>query len=213
LFTGIVQGLCPVTAVTDESNLRRLRVDLGAMAEGLDTGASVAINGTCLTVTGVPDGGQVAFDIIHESLGQTNLGKVAVGDRVNVERSFRVGDEVGGHILSGHIAGQAELVRVEQDRNRRDLTFRVPADWMKYLTLKGYVALDGASLTIARLDAARREITVCLIPETIARTTLGSIELGDRVNLEVDQQTQTIVATVEQLLADPEWRSRLLPSA
>jgi len=185
---------------------------MAELAEGLETGASVAVNGTCLTVTAVSADGHVDFDIIRESLTQTNLGTLAVGDRVNVERSFRVGDEVGGHILSGHIAGRAELAHVEAADNRRDLTFRVPAAWMKYLTLKGYVALDGASLTIARLDPERCEITVCLIPETIARTTLGTLETGDSVNLEVDQQTQTIVATVEQLLADPEWRARLTPS-
>jgi riboflavin synthase len=128
---------------------------------------------------------------------------------VNVERSFRVGDEVGGHILSGHVSGVVELCEVDVAPNQRNLRFAAPAALMKYLLHKGFAALDGASLTIAAVDRVRNRIDVCLIPETIARTTLGTIEPGDRVNLEVDAQTQAIVDTVERVLADPEWRSRL----
>ncbi len=200
MFTGIVQSLCEISAVADEPGLRRLTVTLGTLAAGLEQGASVAVNGTCLTVTGC-DGPDVTFDVIRQTLETTNLGTLAVGSRVNVERSFRVGDEVGGHLLSGHVSGTAEVVRVEEAPNERNVYLRAPEPLMKYLSLKGFVAVDGASLTIARLDRAVREIGVCLIPETIARTTLGTVKAGDQVNLEVDAQTQTIVDTVERLMA------------
>jgi riboflavin synthase len=201
VFTGIVQGLCRVAAVTDEPGLRRLTVELQELGGGLALGASVAINGTCLTVTRA-SAGSVCFDVIRETLETTNLGLLEPGSVVNVERSFRVGDEIGGHVLSGHVSGMATVMRAEEGSNERNLFLRVPPGLMKYLSLKGFVALDGASLTIARLDATAHEIGVCLIPETIARTTLGTAKVGDRVNLEVDAQTRTIVETVERLLAE-----------
>jgi riboflavin synthase len=202
MFTGIVQGYCEVVDVHDEPSLRRLSVRLGeSLTAGLDTGASVAVNGVCLTATTV-DGDRARFDVIRETLELTNLGDVTAGSRVNVERSFRVGDEVGGHILSGHVSGVAELARVEEAENERNLYFQVPPELVKFLSYKGFVALDGASLTIAQVDKAAAEIGVCLIPETIRRTTLGELKAGGRVNLEVDPQTQTIVETVERVLAE-----------
>jgi len=183
-------------------------VELGELASGLDLGSIVAINGTCLTVTAI-DQGDVSFDVIHETLSLTNLGALGAGDLVNIERSFRVGDEVGGHILSGHVAGVVVLDEVVSSINERNLHFSAPVGIMKYLMHKGFVALDGASLTIASVDRVRNRIVVCLIPETIARTTLGQIDCGARVNVEVDAQTQAIVDTVERVLADPDWRGRL----
>lgn len=208
MFTGIVQGLCPVTGVDDEAGLRRIEIELGDLARGIETGASVAINGTCLTVTSATKG-VVSFDVIRETLDNTNLGDLACGSLVNVERSFRVGDEIGGHILSGHVIGKVRVAAVEEDRNERNVRFDVGAEWMKYLPHKGFVALDGASLTIARVDETASQITVCLIPETIARTTLGSAGPGSWINLEIDAQTQAVVDTVERLLSSPEWESRL----
>ncbi|MEQ8861419.1 MAG: riboflavin synthase subunit alpha [Pseudomonadales bacterium] len=203
MFTGIVQGLCKVNSIDDQPRLKRLTLELGELCEGLANGASVAVNGVCLTVTAAdPTAGTARFDIIRESLDLTNLGDLRVGARVNVERSFRVGDEIGGHVLSGHVSGVATVVRIEEATNERNLFFRVPAALMKYLSYKGFVSLDGASLTLAHVDAASGEIGVCLIPETIERTTLGRIETGGRVNLEVDAQTQTIVETVERVLAE-----------
>ena len=212
MFTGIVQGLCPVNRVVDEPSIRRLTVDLGELAEGLQLGASVAVNGTCLTVTRIADS-HVSFDVIRESLDQTNLGDLSEGARVNVERSFRVGDEIGGHILSGHVSGKARVTAIDQAENERNVHFGVPDALMKYLHHKGFVALDGASLTIARVDAKASSISVCLIPETIARTTLGKVEIGDWVNLEVDAQTQAVVETVERVLGSPEWLARLSPAS
>lgn len=136
----------------------------------------------------------------------TNLGKLKGGSRVNVERSLRVGDEVGGHLLSGHVAATVPVVEDLVEPGYRRLTVQVPAFWMRYLGLKGFVALNGASLTVAALDREARTISVSLIPETLARTTFGEIRTGDGLNLEVDPQTQAIVDTVRSMLPD------LLPS-
>jgi len=208
MFTGIVQGLCEITALEDTANLRRLLVDVGPLAGNAALGASVAVNGTCLTVTEVR-GGVLGFDVIRETLQLTNLADVTLGALVNVERSYRVGDEVGGHILSGHVIGTARVQRIETAENLREVYFDVDPGWLKYLPYKGFVALDGASLTIASVDPEQSVISVSLIPETIARTTLGRCEVGYRVNLEVDSQTQAVVDTVERLLASPDWRERL----
>ena len=172
------------------------------------TGASVLINGTCLTVTEV-NGQSASFDVIKETLSTTNLGDLGVGDRVNLERSFKFADEVGGHILSGHISGQVLTLKIEEGENERTIRFSVPQQWMKYLLHKGFVALDGASLTIASVDHEAATISVSLIPETINRTTLGMIEKGARVNLEVDSQTQAVVDTVERMMRSPEWQKHL----
>jgi riboflavin synthase len=205
MFTGIVQGLCRVASVVDEPGLRRLRIDLGELALGLETGASVAVNGTCLTATQI-DAGRAGFDLIRESADRSNLGAIRVGDQVNIERSLKFGDEIGGHVLSGHVADTVTVERIDVGANERTMWFDVAPQWLPYLFHKGFVALDGASLTIARVDRAHARIAVSLIPETIARTTLGRIKVGDRVNLEIDAQTQAIVSTVERLMRDPEFR-------
>ena len=195
----MVQELCEVASVADQPGRRRLCVQIGDLTEGLALGASVAINGVCLTATEV-EAGSACFDVVRETLEHTNLGALQQGSRVNVERSFRVGDEIGGHILSGHIVGTTTVDAIEEGQNERNLWFRVEADWLRFLHHKGFAALDGASLTIAQVDAQAQRIKVSLIPETIARTTLGSVAQGDRVNLEIDPQTRAIVETVERVL-------------
>lgn len=209
MYTGIVQGQCEVLSVEVVDGVGTLVVDLGALAEGLELGASVSINGVCLTVTGV-EGAEVVFNVIGETFASSNLGSVAAGDRVNVERSLKFGDELGGHILSGHIADTVTVAEIEADGANRTMWFDVAPPHMRYLLWKGWVALDGASLTVSRVDRGANRIAVSLIPETLARTTLGRVTVGDRVNLEIDAQTQAIVTTVEDLLSDPEMRSQLL---
>jgi riboflavin synthase len=208
MFTGIVQGLCRVAAVTDEPGLRRLQLHLDDLASGLQLGASVAVNGTCLTATFV-ENGRVGFDVIRESIARSNLGGLKVGDLVNVERSLKLGDEIGGHVLSGHVADVVTVAQIDTGPRERTVWFDVPREWLAFLFHKGFVALDGASLTIAAIERERGRISVSLIPETIERTTLGRMMVGDRVNLEIDAQTQTIVSTVERLLNDPDWRRQL----
>ena len=201
MFTGIVQGVCPVVSCETHAGIARVAVDLDDLARGLELGASIAINGACVTVTEI-DGSLVGFDLIKETIELSNLGELVAGTTVNVERSFRVGDEVGGHILSGHVAGVAVVTQIKSDHGHRLVTMAIQLEWMAYLMLKGFVALDGASLTIAEVDRAAATIAVSLIPETLARTTFGRLEVGDRINLEVDSRTQVIVDTVREVLKD-----------
>ncbi len=201
MFTGIVQGVCNVVSSETGAGITRVAVDLGGLVAGLELGASIAVNGACVTTTEI-DGSLVGFDLIKETVELSNLGELAPGTTVNVERSFRVGDEVGGHILSGHIAGVAVVSDIASDGGHRLVTVVVPREWMAYLLLKGFVALNGVSLTIADVDRSAAAIVVSLIPETLARTTFNRLEVGDRINLEVDSQTQAIVDTVRAALQD-----------
>lgn len=200
MFTGIVKGLGTVVSGEVTPGLARFTVELpGGYGGGLERGASVAIDGTCLTATDIV-GDRVTFDVMRETLEKTTLGTLAVDSRVNVERSYRVGDEVGGHIVSGHVTGVAEIVSVETPENNRVVTFRVPTEWMKYILPKGFVGLDGCSLTVVDVDKAAGTFSVWLIPETLALTTFGFKKPGDRVNVEIDSKTQAIVDTVESYL-------------
>lgn len=214
MFTGIVQELAEVVGASRDGGITRLRLALSpARREGLQTGASVAINGVCLTVADLgesaADFGAVGFDVIAETLARTNLAALENGDRVNVERSATFADEIGGHRVSGHVATTARVIRVEEAGRNRVVRFAVEPEWMRLLFHKGFVALDGASLTISALDRPSGWFEVSLIPETLARTTFGFRDVGDRVNLEVDAQTQAVVETVERLLADPDFNRGL----
>ena len=201
MFTGIVQGRCRVTEARRNGALTTISVDLDRLAENLRSGASVALNGVCATV--VRACGTVAtFDLVEETTSVTNLGDVNAGDLVNVERSYKVGDEVGGHVLSGHIACTVPVTRMETAEGRASASVSVPRTWCNYLTHKGFIALDGASLTIADLDRDGGEATVKLIPETLVRAGFEDRKVGDRLNLEVDFRTQAVVDTVREMLRD-----------
>lgn len=211
MFTGIVQNQCQVVQIDDAHGIRRLTVDLGRSAQGLRAGASVANNGVCLTASSI-EGSAVRFDVIGETSELTNLSSLVVGDRVNIERSLRFGDELGGHLVSGHVSGAVTVREVIAEGDNRTMWFQVDPKLMPFLFWKGFVALDGASLTISRIDRGNHRIAVSLIPETLQRTTLGRVMAGDRVNLELDSQTQTTVHTVRELLRDPELRRQILES-
>ncbi len=199
MFTGIVQGTAEVVEIIEKSDFRTHKVRLpDKLLDGLEPGASVAHNGCCLTVTGIEDD-RVSFDLMQETLRVTNLGEVNAGDRVNVERAARFGDEIGGHQMSGHILCTAAVVNVVATKNNHQIRFRLPDEWEKYLFTKGYIGIDGISLTIGEVSG--NEFEVNLIPETLARTNIGSRKPGDRINIEADPQTQAIVDTVERVLA------------
>ncbi|MFW5386920.1 riboflavin synthase subunit alpha [Yersinia sp. 2542 StPb PI] len=203
MFTGIVQGTAPVVAIEEKSNFRTHVVDMPAeMLPELALGASVAHNGCCLTVTAV-EGNRVSFDLMKETLRITNLGDIKVGDSVNLERAAKFSDEIGGHLMSGHIICTAEITKIYTSENNRQIWFRMPSfDLMKYVLHKGFIGIDGISLTIGEVE--RNRFCVHLIPETLSRTTLGKKRLGHRVNIEIDPQTQAVVDTVERVLAQRE---------
>ena len=199
MFTGILQGVAHVSTVEDLSGLRRMRLAFApGFMQGLEVGASVAVDGVCLTVTAL-HGDAADFDAMQQTLGLTTLGTLAPRMRVNVERAARDGAEIGGHPLSGHVDFKASLASLRAPDNNRVLRIAVPAPWMRYVFAKGYIAVNGASLTVAE---AMREadgsgwFEVWLIPETLRMTTFANKLEGDALNVEIDRATQVIVDTV-----------------
>ncbi|MGE9552160.1 riboflavin synthase subunit alpha [Erwinia amylovora] len=203
MFTGIVQGTAEVLAIEEKPNFRTHIVRLPAeMLPGLELGASVSHNGCCLTVTEVK-GDKVSFDLVKETLRITNLGDLQPGDKINVERAAKFSDEIGGHLMSGHIMTTAEISKILTSENNREIWFKPrDSEQMKFILHKGFIGIDGISLTVGEVTKTR--FCVHLIPETLARTTLGNKRLGDRVNIEIDPHTQAIVETVERVLAQRE---------
>ena len=198
MFTGIVQGTAELIRINQKSDFRTHTLRMPEkLSDGLEPGASVAHNGCCLTVVRVAED-QVSFDLVQETLEKTNLGDLSVGELVNVERAARFGDEIGGHQMSGHIIDTAVVIEVNKSENNCQIWFQVDEHLMKYIFTKGYIGIDGISLTIG--DVAHCRFNVNLIPETLSRTNIGGRSLGDRVNIEIDPQTQAIVETVERLL-------------
>jgi len=202
MFTGIIKGMFPVVEVIDKPGLKTFVVALSSdLVEGLRTGASVAVNGVCLTVVSI-EGTHVRFDAMEETLRLTTLGKIQIGENVNIERSARMGDEIGGHVMSGHISTMAEIVAIDSSENNKAMTFSVDPVWMKFLFSKGFVGLDGASLTIVNAQKEAGTFQVWFIPETLRLTRFGDKQIGDQVNVEIDPQTQTIVETIEHYLLE-----------
>lgn len=202
MFTGIIKGKFPVVAVHDKPGLKSFDVSLSPeLVEGLVQGASVAIDGVCLTVASIT-GTHVRFDAMEETLRLTTIGSIVVNDLVNVERSARMGDEIGGHVMSGHVSTMAEIIAIDDSENNKAMTFQVESKWMRYIFSKGFIALDGASLTV--VDAKKEEGTfqVWFIPETLRLTRFGEKKVGDRVNVEIDSQTQAVVNTVMNILPE-----------
>lgn len=197
MFTGIVQGMATIESLHERPGLTTFHVGFPEQSlSGITIGASVAINGTCLTVT-EHTGNCLSFDAMHETLSMTTLGELKPGDIINFERAARIGDEIGGHLLSGHIHTTARLVAIDRPENNCTLHFELPAEWARYIFSKGYIAINGASLTIG--DVENTTFNVHLIPETLRATTFSSVQVGDRVNIEIDSQTQTIVDTLTRL--------------
>ena len=196
MFTGIVQGLGKVHSIELKEAVSTLTLVL-PNTEGLQRGASVAINGVCLTATDI-EGSTASFDVIPETLVRSNLSRLEVGSTVNVERSLKMGDELGGHLLSGHVMGMGSIVSQTVVGEGMDLVVEAPVAMMKYIHEKGYIGLNGASLTIG--DVKGQCFAIHLIPETLALTTFGTCQKGDSINIEIDSMTQTVVATVERML-------------
>ncbi|KEA62385.1 Riboflavin synthase eubacterial/eukaryotic [Marinobacterium lacunae] len=199
MFTGIVQGRAQVSAIERRDGFMQLTLEFPAEhCTDLQAGASIALNGTCLTITQF-DRNRISFDLIAATLETTNLGALQIGDRVNFERAARIGDEIGGHTMSGHIYQTVEVLEIERTEDNCIIWFERPDALARYLLPKGFVGLNGCSLTMAEVETSR--FCVYLIPETLRMTTFGELSPGAHVNVEVDPQTQAIVDTVERYLA------------
>jgi riboflavin synthase len=201
MYSGITRGVFPVVDLEQRPGAARLTVELSeALATGVELGASISVDGVCLTAASLA-GPRISFDAIDETRKLTTLGELTVGRTVSIERSARVGDELGGHDVYGHVVGTGRVLAREDLGAQLDLTIAVPPDWMKYILHKGFIALDGSSLTVDDVRAAG-SFKVHLIPETVRLTNFGHKQVGDRINVELDAKTVAIVDTVERVLAE-----------
>ncbi|MCA9267869.1 MAG: riboflavin synthase [Planctomycetales bacterium] len=183
MFTGLVETMGEVVAMTASGAAVRLTLRHGEIAKAASLGDSIAVNGCCLTVV-ERQGDTFGFDAGEETLRRTNLGRLSPGDRVNLERSLKVGDLLGGHFVSGHVDATGVVDRRVDDADWSTFWFRVPAALTRQMASKGSVAVDGVSLTLVDVEADR--FSVALIPHTLAVTTLGARREGDIVNIETD---------------------------
>lgn len=198
MFTGIITDIGQVLAVEQEGDLRA-RIATAYDISGIDIGASIACDGICLTVVALGDTPQPWFDvqISAETVGATNIGRNGwpVGRRLNLERALKVGDELGGHIVSGHVDGVAEIIAMQDEGDSTRVTFRAPEDLARFIAPKGSVALNGTSLTVNEVSGA--EFGVNFIPHTKIATTWGDAKPGDAVNIEIDTMARYVARLQE----------------
>jgi riboflavin synthase len=194
MFTGIVEELGQVRAIVANEGGARIEIDAKRVVEDASIGDSIAVNGCCLTVVECSSTGWAA-DAVTETLARTSLGDLRAGDPVNLERPVRLADRLGGHLVQGHVDGTGTLLaRTPNADGSVTMQFAAPAEVLRYIVHKGSITVDGISLTVAALDDA--SFSIAVIPHTLAVTTLGTAEIGTRVNLEVD----VIAKYVERLL-------------
>lgn len=210
LFTGIVQGVAEISSSTDNSGIRTFEITFPeGFCEGLEIGASVSVDGVCLTVTALSEENLASFDVMQQSLMVTTLSAFTAGSLVNVERAAKDGAEIGGHPLSGHIDFRAKIVEIARMDGNFRMRIGVDSQWLKYIFPKGYIAINGASLTIAEVNKQDGWFEVWLIPETLRMTTFGGKQSDDLLNIEIERETQVFVDTIRDTLQ--EHLGELLP--
>jgi riboflavin synthase len=201
MYSGITRGVFPVVSLERRAGVTRFTIELSPeLSRDVEIGASIGVDGVCLTVVAF-EGTRVSFEAIEETTSRTTLGELHEGRLVSVERSCRVGDELGGHDVFGHVIGTGTVLARNYVGEQLDLTIGVPREWMKYILRKGFVALDGSSLTVGDVRPDEGSFDVHLIPETLRVTNFARKQVGDRVNVELDPRTVAIVDTVERVLA------------
>ena len=197
MFSGIVQALSKKVKFEEKDYGYKLSVTVPVyFTKKIKKGDSVAVNGVCLTVTGFKKN-LIEFDVVHESIKLTNISERFSLIPFNLERSLKIGDEVGGHFVSGHVHNVAEIISFE-DKNERILKIKMPSNLKGYIFKKGYVSINGISLTVVKVT--NNFFTLSIIPETLSKTNLSFLKKGDLVNVEADQQTISIVETVKKLI-------------
>jgi riboflavin synthase len=199
VFTGIIETTGKIVETREVAGGRRLRIQAGIVAQDAKPGASISVSGVCLTVVEMTDQ-ELSFEVISETLDRSTLGDKRQGDRVNLERSLRVGDRLDGHFVQGHIDGTARVERVITSSREHVVWFRPDVSLRPYIIPKGAIAIDGVSLTIAEVRGDT--FSVALIPTTLSLTTFAQLPAGCRVNLETDIVARTIVHRLSQLLAE-----------
>ena len=190
MFTGIIKGLGTVKDVARRDEFLDITIDVGGVLESTEIGASVAVDGVCLTTTEI-NGSDWKFSVMQETLDKTTIGERKVGDRVDLEQPMKMGDEFGGHLVLGHVDGVGTIVKKEIDGENCWVSIEAPESMAKYLVQKGSIAIDGISLTVC--DPVNRVFSVSLLPLTLSLTTLGHKQVGDHVNLEADYFLKAMV--------------------
>ena len=195
MYTGIVAGTAPVVEIKDGEIIRSFTIDLNGFLEDLQIGASVALDGVCMTVVSIEDN-LVRFDAIEETLSRTTLENLEVGSLVNIERSLKMGDELGGHMISGHVWMTARIISREERGEGTNFLIENPSEASPYILEKGFISIDGMSLTIGKVT--EENFSLHIIPETLRITTISDKKAGDYVNIEIDSRTQAVVDTIRR---------------
>jgi riboflavin synthase len=199
MFTGLIEAAGKVTAVRKTAGGMALSVDFGAIAQTAKIGDSICINGVCLTASKL-SGSKADFDVSPETLARSTLGKLTAGAVVNIEQSMRADGRFGGHIVEGHIDGTGRVKDIRKKGDFYDVTFAAPKELLDEMVVKGSVAVDGISLTVAAMD--KESFTIAVIPVTFQNTTVGRLKIGDAVNIETDIIVKTIKKQVRLLLGE-----------
>ena len=199
VFSGIVETTAIVNSVTKHKGLYNLEIEVpDNFSTDLQIGASVCVDGVCLTVSSVK-GSTLNFDVMMETLKVSTLNSIKENDKVNMELSLNLGDEIGGHLVSGHVSDIVKICQIDNPMNNHVITFQTTSETIRYIFPKGYIALDGIRLTIGEVRKSKNEFNVYLIPETLRLTNLGKKKVGDTVNLEIETQTRNMVDTVSEI--------------
>ena len=203
MFTGIIQSVAKITAVADKNGIRTFTIDFKpGFCTDLEIGASIAIDGVCLTVTELLSDVRVKFDVMLQSLLITTLSKYEASTWVNAERAAKDGAEIGGHPLSGHVDFNIAVLDIKHIEDNYCMRFDLPEAWKKYIFSKGYIALNGASLTVSDVNKTEGWFEVWLIPETRRMTVFEQKKIGDWINVEIERGTQVVVDTVRETIAE-----------
>ena len=197
MFTGIIQGIALINKVIEKDQVKTFEIIFPkGFCKDLQQGASISIDGVCLTVTNIIDDITVHFDVVLQTLNVTTLGSFKANQKVNAERASKQGDEIGGHPLSGHIDFKCKLQNIEKFGNNQKFSFEIAHNWSKYIFSKGFIAINGTSLTVSEIDKIANVFEVWLIPETLSETTFSEKEIGQNLNIEIDRNTQIMVDTI-----------------
>lgn len=196
MFTGIIETTGKVASATTVAGGKRISIDAGLVAEDAKLGASIAINGVCLTITSI-ENARLSFDVITETLDRTNLGSLKTGSRVNLERALKPDSRMDGHFVQGHVDGGASVVKKTTSDKEWVLWLRPDESVRDFIIPKGSIAIDGISLTIAKVEG--NTFSVAIIPTTLAHTNLGERTVGDHVNIESDIIARTVVSQLNRL--------------
>ena len=197
MFTGLVEAVCTVKSVRQIASVMQITVDLGHLADDAKIGDSIAVNGVCLTV-GTLDSSLATFDLSRETLEKSTLGRLKPSSPVNIERALMPSDRLGGHFVLGHIDGTATIKRIDRHGQFADIEFATSSELLDQMVVKGSVAVDGISLTIAGMNES--SFTVAIIPETLKKTTLGKVRIADVINIETDIIAKIIKKQLQKML-------------